>query len=75
MERVVNKASSFAEADSWDQAQQKAMTPQQRMRIAKALRDRFFSCPRKDLREWQPKKNKLASGRPKDLQDLQYLDG
>ncbi len=56
MERVINKAGSFAEADMWDQAQQRAMTPEQRMRIAKALRDRFFSCPRKDLREWHPKK-------------------
>jgi len=56
MERVIHKANSFAEADMWDQAQQRAMTPEQRMRIAKALRDRFFPYPRKDLREWHPKK-------------------
>lgn len=28
------------------------MTPEERMRIAKVLRDRFFPHPRKDLREW-----------------------
>ncbi|MCC5843012.1 MAG: hypothetical protein JJU05_02045 [Verrucomicrobia bacterium] len=56
MERIVNKASSFAEADAWDQAQQIAMTPEQRRRIAKSLKDRFYPLPRKDLREWVQKK-------------------
>jgi len=53
MQRVVNKANSFEEADTWDQTQQKSMTPEERMRIAKALRDRFYPHPRKDLREWR----------------------
>jgi len=42
MERVVYKAASFHDADKWDQTQQKAMTPQERMRVAKALRDRAY---------------------------------
>lgn len=52
MEAVVNKAKTFAEADQWDVQQQVRITPNERMRIAKALKDRAFPKPHIDIREW-----------------------
>jgi hypothetical protein len=51
MDREVHKAKSFADADRWDREQMWAMTPDERMAIAKELRDRVFGkdCP--DVRE------------------------
>ncbi len=42
MERIVRKSRSFADADAWDIQQQVSMTPQERMRAARALKDRLF---------------------------------
>jgi hypothetical protein len=51
MERVAHRARGFADADAWDVAQMRAMTPDERRRVAKALRDRVFGrdCP--DVRD------------------------
>lgn len=50
MERDVHKASSFEEADRWDVNQQVAMTPAERRRAARRLKDRLFPNA-KDVRE------------------------
>jgi hypothetical protein len=52
VERVVNKAANFAEADEWEIRQHLAMTPQERMRAAKALKERMFPGKNPDVREW-----------------------
>jgi hypothetical protein len=51
MERVAHRARSFAEAEAWDLAQMRAMTPDERRLVAKALRERVFGrqCP--DVRD------------------------
>jgi hypothetical protein len=51
MERVVHKARSFKDADEWDRRQQMAMTPQQRILIARQLQRRVYGQV-KDVREW-----------------------
>ncbi len=50
MERVVHKAKGFKEADEWDIQQQVTMTPEQRLRAAKELRDRVYPANSKDIR-------------------------
>lgn len=50
MERVVNKASSHEEARRWDIQQQLSMTPEQRLRAARELKDRAFPPEAKDVR-------------------------
>jgi hypothetical protein len=52
VERIVHKSKSFAEADAWDAAQHAAMTPEERMRAAKEIRDRLFPGKNPDIREW-----------------------
>ena len=49
MERVIHKAKSFKEADEWDIQQQVAMTPEQRLRAARELRDRVYPANAKDV--------------------------
>ena len=51
MERVVHKASSHEEAERWNVAQQKSMTPEERLRAARVLRDRAYPPDAKDVRE------------------------
>lgn len=51
-ERVAHKASSHEEARRWDVAQNRAMTPEERMRAARVLRDRVFPADAKDVRAW-----------------------
>lgn len=51
MERVANKAHSFAEAERWDREQMWAMTPDERMEIARILRDRAYGPDEPDVRE------------------------
>jgi hypothetical protein len=51
MERVVNRAQSFAEAAAWDIRQQVSMLPQERIRAARELRARVYRDPPKDVRE------------------------
>ena len=50
MERVVHLAKGFKDADEWDIRQQVSMTPEQRLRAAKELRDRFYPADAKDIR-------------------------
>jgi len=49
--RIVNKARSYAEADDWDVMQHIRMTPDERRRVAKELKRRFYGddCP--DVRD------------------------
>ena len=51
MERDVHKARSFEEAAKWDRAQQKAMSPDERLAIAKELRDRAYGADAPDVRQ------------------------
>lgn len=50
MERVVHKASSHEEARLWDIEQHISMTPEQRMRAARELKNRAFPPEAKDVR-------------------------
>jgi len=52
VKRVVHKARSHEEALRWDVRQQVSMTPQERMRIARILKDRAFPRDAMDVREW-----------------------
>ena len=49
MERVVNKARNFSEADMWDRKQQHRMSPQERVRASRVLQKRAFGVTR-DIR-------------------------
>ena len=49
--RVVNKARSFAEADEWDVMQHIRMTPDERRRVAKELKRRFYGDDPPDVRD------------------------
>jgi hypothetical protein len=51
VERVANKAHGFEEALQWELAQYAEMTPDERRRVAKALRDRYFGTERPDVRD------------------------
>ena len=50
MERVVHKSHSYQDADRWNVEQQVAMTHEDRLRAAKALKDRTFPADSKDVR-------------------------
>ena len=50
MERVVHKALSHAAAAQWDVEQQVAMTPEERLRAARILKDRVYPHDAKDVR-------------------------
>ena len=51
MERIVHVARSFAEAAEWDRQQQRAMTPDERLAIARILRDRAYGADAPDVRQ------------------------
>lgn len=51
MERVANKARGFDAAREWDVAQNADMTPDERRRVAKALRDRYYGKDPPDVRD------------------------
>jgi hypothetical protein len=46
----VHKARSFEEADRWDVEQHVAMTPDERLRAARVLKDRAYPKDAKDVR-------------------------
>jgi hypothetical protein len=52
MERVAHKSKSYEEATRWDIEQQVRMTPEERLRAARILKDRAFPRDSKDVREW-----------------------
>jgi hypothetical protein len=51
VERIVKKSRSFREADRWNAQQNLQLTPQERIRIARALRRRAYPGRVKDVRE------------------------
>lgn len=52
MDRVVNKAWSHENAARWDVEQHVAMTPGERLRAARMLKDRAYPSDAKDVRAW-----------------------
>lgn len=50
MERIVNKSRGHGEAANWDIEQHLRMTPQERLRVARTLKDRAFPPDAKDVR-------------------------
>jgi hypothetical protein len=58
VERIVHKAASFAEANEWEIRQHLELTPQQRMRAAKAIKERMFPGRNVDIREWHRSQKK-----------------
>jgi hypothetical protein len=51
VEREVHKSSSFEEAARWDREQQWAMTPEERLEIARILRERAYGADAPDVRQ------------------------
>lgn len=51
MKRIVHKAKSFQEAEAWDIAQHIQMTPEERQKAAKKLKDRFYGKNVPDVRD------------------------
>jgi len=51
IQRVGNKASSFEEAARWEREQNWALTPVERLRIARELQLRAFGRDAPDVRE------------------------
>ncbi len=54
VERVVHRASNHAEARAWDIEQHVSMTPEERLRAARVLKDRAYPRDSKDVRECHP---------------------
>ena len=51
MKPIVHKANSFQDADAWDIAQHIQMTPEERQKAAKELRDRCYGKNAPDVRD------------------------
>jgi hypothetical protein len=51
MERVVNKSRTFEEAEAWERRQYREMTPVERMRAAREIKNRLFPGKQPDVRE------------------------
>jgi len=51
MKRVFNKAKNNSQAEKWDIMQQLKMTPEQRIAVARELRERFYGKNVPDVRE------------------------
>lgn len=51
MERVAKKSSSFTQAEAWERQQYRSMTPAERMRAARRIKDRLFPGRQLDVRE------------------------
>jgi dienelactone hydrolase len=50
LRRVVNVSHGFSQAREWEILQEISMTPAQRQRAAKALKERFYGKNRPDVR-------------------------
>jgi hypothetical protein len=50
MKRVMHKAKNHQEAEKWDIAQQLKMSPEERQRVAKELKARFYGNKAPDIR-------------------------
>jgi hypothetical protein len=55
LERIVHKATSFEDAAEWDIRQHLSLSPQERMRAAKVLKDRSFPKNAPDVRACREK--------------------
>jgi len=51
MQRVVNKASNYKEAEEWDIQQHRDMTVDERQAVSKALKEHVFGKNPPDVRE------------------------
>jgi predicted Fe-S protein YdhL (DUF1289 family) len=51
VERVADKARGFDAARAWEIAQYSAMTPDERRKVARQLRDRVYGTNRPDVRD------------------------
>jgi len=51
MERIVYKARSFKDAESWTLRQYRSMTPDERIAAARELQRRFYGSACPDVRE------------------------
>ncbi len=52
MEKIVNKAKNFKEAEDWDIQQNIRMSPEERQSIAKRLKERVYEKDVPDVREY-----------------------
>ena len=52
LEKIINRATGFKEADEYDIFQQIKMTSEQRQNAAKKLKERFYGSEVKDVREY-----------------------
>ena len=50
LERIVHKAKDFESAAEWDLQQQLRMTPQERMNVARTLKERVYPPDAMDVR-------------------------
>ena len=57
MERIVNKAKNFREAEDWDIQQNIRMSPEERQSIAKKLKERVYGKNVPDVREYYKNSN------------------
>ena len=51
MKPIVNKAKNFKEAEDWDIEQHIRMTPEERQKVAKILRDKFYGKNTPDVHD------------------------
>lgn len=51
MEPIIHKAKNFREAEAWDIEQQIRMTPEERQKIARQLRERYYGENLPDVRD------------------------
>lgn len=51
MKRVFNKSNSFEDAEKWDILQQITMQPEERQKIAAALKKKVYGKDAKDIRK------------------------
>jgi hypothetical protein len=57
MERIVKKSKNFAEAEAWERQQYQSMTPIERMRAARQIKNQLFPGKQPDVRECHITKN------------------
>ncbi|GAB4335082.1 MAG: hypothetical protein Kow0037_14430 [Calditrichia bacterium] len=56
MKRIVHKAKNYREAEEWDILQQVRMSPEERQKIALALKRKVYGSRNLDVREFYRKK-------------------
>jgi hypothetical protein len=52
IEPTVRKAHSWEDAAAWDVEQHVSLTPEERLRIARTIKDRVYPRDAKDVRAW-----------------------